>query len=417
MLRTIALSTLLTAAVGACYYLAARLGLLLQVQPENIAVFWPASGVAVGTLLALGPRSGLPVAVAVMVSTGAANLLHGASPATAIAFGLCNTLECLLVAALLERFIGAPFRIDSLVNLAGFIAASLAATALAALGAALALQWLVGVDRALLSLWGIWLESDLLGIITVAPLLVGIASAVQDRYRIRRSIEGVLILLLIAAASWHVYGDNSAKLTWSTATPGALLLPLLLWVAARCHLVFSAAGSFIIAIVIVWNVSHGLGHLGNAAVPLGERVEAAQVAILTMALSAIALAALMAQQRRAENALRASEQRLRIASAAAGQGVFEWFLDEDRGVWDNDRMYALLDRAPADGPVNGAEFLASYVHPDDKSRVAAVVESARRTGSINFECRVRLPSGEERHLQISGAATPQANGTFCRRRR
>lgn len=410
MLRAIMHSTLLTAAVVAGYYLAARLGLLLQVQPENIAVFWPASGVAVGTLLALGPRSRIPVAAAVLIATAAANLLHGASAGTAVAFGLCNTLECLLAAVLIERLIGSPFRIDSLLNLAGFVAAALASTALAAFGAALALQWLAGVDRGLLALWGIWLESDLLGIIAVAPLFVGIASAAQDRFRIRRPIEGAIVLLLIAAASWHVYGDNSAKLTWSTATPGAFLLPLLLWVAARCHLVFSAAGSFIIAIVIVWNVTHGVGHLGNAMVPLGERVVAAQVAMLTMSLSAIALAALLSQQRRVETALRASEQRLRVASSAAGQGVFEWFPFEDRAVFENDRMFALLGRTSDDGPITAADFLANYVHPEDRTAAQAALEEARRTGGLSLECRVLIPTGEERYIEINGAAMAHDSG-------
>src|SRR5262245_51810773 len=47
---------LIVLAVGTCiaYSLAARLSLILQTQPDGVAVFWPAAGVSSGTLIALG---------------------------------------------------------------------------------------------------------------------------------------------------------------------------------------------------------------------------------------------------------------------------------------------------------------------------------------------------------------------------
>ena len=43
----------LTVAVGVAYFLAARLSLSLMTQP-GVAVFWPAAGVASGTVIAFG---------------------------------------------------------------------------------------------------------------------------------------------------------------------------------------------------------------------------------------------------------------------------------------------------------------------------------------------------------------------------
>src|SRR6185503_898802 len=51
------------------YFLGARLGLVLLTELEGVAVFWPASGVAAGILIALGPRARAPVATGVMVAT------------------------------------------------------------------------------------------------------------------------------------------------------------------------------------------------------------------------------------------------------------------------------------------------------------------------------------------------------------
>src|SRR5215510_8856707 len=53
----------LAAAIGVAYFLAARLSLLLQTEPDGVAVFWPAAGVSSGILIALGRDTRWPVAV------------------------------------------------------------------------------------------------------------------------------------------------------------------------------------------------------------------------------------------------------------------------------------------------------------------------------------------------------------------
>ena len=48
----------LAAAVAVGYFLAARLGLALLTTPDGVAVFWPAAGLAAGTMIALGQCHG-----------------------------------------------------------------------------------------------------------------------------------------------------------------------------------------------------------------------------------------------------------------------------------------------------------------------------------------------------------------------
>src|SRR5215470_3344337 len=90
---------------GVAYFLAARLSFVLRVEP-GVAVFWPAAGIAVGALIALGPRARLPVAAAVVVGTVACNVLIGRSPWLAIAFGCINAGLSLFTAWLLEYWFG-----------------------------------------------------------------------------------------------------------------------------------------------------------------------------------------------------------------------------------------------------------------------------------------------------------------------
>jgi integral membrane sensor domain MASE1 len=60
--------------VGCVYILSARMSLAL-LTPDGVAVFWPAAGVAAGTLIAFGPSARWAVAAGTMVATIVANLL------------------------------------------------------------------------------------------------------------------------------------------------------------------------------------------------------------------------------------------------------------------------------------------------------------------------------------------------------
>src|SRR4051795_6265949 len=103
----------LAAAIGIIYFLAARLSLALISRPDGVAVFWPAAGVSSGVLIGLGLVAGLPVIAGTMMATIAANLLGDRNIWSALVFALCNAGEPVIVALLIQRFSGSPFRLDS----------------------------------------------------------------------------------------------------------------------------------------------------------------------------------------------------------------------------------------------------------------------------------------------------------------
>src|SRR5579883_2352076 len=72
--------------------------------------------------------------------------------------------------------------------------------------------------------------------------------------------------------------------------------------------------------------------------------------------------------RRAEMALRMSEQRLRLAQEAAGLGAWEYDFVTGRSVW-SDQFRALVGLTP-ETPASLASLL-SRIHPDDRGRVKA----------------------------------------------
>src|SRR5262249_1098336 len=85
----------LAASVAILYFVSARLSLALLTDPGDVAVFWPASGVSAGTLIALGRWARWPVVAGTIIATVAANLLGDRNFMSASVFGLANAGEAL----------------------------------------------------------------------------------------------------------------------------------------------------------------------------------------------------------------------------------------------------------------------------------------------------------------------------------
>ena len=96
-------------------------------------------------------------------------------------------------------------------------------------------------------------------------------------------------------------------------------------------------------------------------------------------------------RKRAEDALRESEERLALAADSAEAGL--WTLDHSTGVfWATDRARALFGFSP-DEVITMERFQAS-VHPDDWGLVRETMARSARTGEpIDVDYRIILPEG------------------------
>jgi PAS domain S-box-containing protein len=109
------------------------------------------------------------------------------------------------------------------------------------------------------------------------------------------------------------------------------------------------------------------------------------------------------ERKRAEEALRESEARLRIATNGAALGVFEWDIRTDQTIWVNDRMYEIFGHARADGILTRRQFVERYLHADDVSAFEAALKTALRSGeNFHLVCRIRQKNGSRRWLQLDG---------------
>jgi len=302
-------SLALAVTVGMVYFVAARLSLSLLTKPEGVAVFWPAAGVSAGVLIALGPKARWPVVAGTMAATIAANLSGDRNLSSAFLFALCNAGEAVLTAWLIEHYLGADLRLSRLRNVLGLTAAAIIGTAVSGVGGALTFKLFHSTTTPILTTWQHWFASDGLGIITVAPLLIELASASRDRPPLNELVEGALTVAVLALVSGLAIFLRSDLL--ANVGPVAVLFAPLLWLAARCRPVFAAAAAFIVSLSIVWTTTFGIGYFGNPDLSMDQRVIAAQLSILLVTLGASVLAALFAEvrdkRRLAEAALRASE--------------------------------------------------------------------------------------------------------------
>jgi signal transduction histidine kinase len=282
-------------ALGIAYFMSARLSLYFLTKPDGVAVFWPAAGVSTGVLISIGPRARLPVIAGTMAATVAANLLGDRNIWSTIVFALSNAIEAMVMAALIERYFDQPFSLDKLRNVVGLLAAAIVATAISGIVGTLGFRLFHGSPTSFLTVWHHWFLSDAIGIVTVAPLLIGLFAALRDPPPPNEISEGAAMLVLLVIASGIIV--LLPREPWMAVLPAGLFFPLLLWVTARCRPVFAAAAAFVVTLMLVWTTTFGIGILGDPTIPVTERIIVAQASILTASFCALVLAALFAERK------------------------------------------------------------------------------------------------------------------------
>jgi len=238
----------------------------------------------------------------------------------------------------------------------------------------------------MLTTWQHWFASDLIGIISVAPLMIGLTAAIRQPPPRSELIEGAVALLALALMT--AIAISLPWGAWETVMPVALLFPMLLWVAARCQPVFTAAAAFLVSITIVVTAVFNLGHFGDPGVSYAD--QQAQAAILFVAVGGFVLAALFAERRESEARLaranmlleRERDDKLMSAQAIAGAIAHEV-------------------RQPLTGIMLNASAALRWLgrNPPDHDRVQAALDGIKsnsyRTSEVFDAMRTLFRKGDE----------------------
>jgi signal transduction histidine kinase/integral membrane sensor domain MASE1/ActR/RegA family two-component response regulator len=285
--------------LGTIVYIAsAKLGLSLAPDvAKQVSPVWPPTGIALAAVLLLGYRIWPAIALGAFVANATADESIG----TAFLIGIGNTLEAVLGALLLRRFVGIGQSLERLKDVIG----------LAVLGAGIAtlVSATIGVTSLCLAdgrwgrfgeLWRVWWLGDAVGALVVTPPLLIWAGWRKLRWRSGWPVEAGTLLIIAVTVSLIVFAG------WPMVTTDHPLefaiFPIVIWAALRFGPPGTSAAVLLISAVAIWGTVHDRGPF--ATVPVHEGLVLLQIFLGVVAVTGMVLAAATserdtAQRRRA----------------------------------------------------------------------------------------------------------------------
>ncbi|TML79834.1 MAG: GAF domain-containing protein [Actinobacteria bacterium] len=278
--------------VAAAYFGSAKLGLALAYTQGNVTAVWPPTGIALGALVIWGYRFWPGVALGALLANGTTDV----SVLTTLGITVGNTLEALTGAALLARFDFRP-SLDRVRDVFVLVvcAAVLSTTVSATIGnTSLLLGGEIPADR-FGFFWRLWWLGDMGGDLLVAPVLMLLASRRGWLELVRsRRLEAAALVGLVVAVS---------VLSLTPTTPLAFLaFPGLVVAALRFRQIGAAVASLAVASVAVWITARGGGPFARGS--RDENLLESQLFCGVGALTALLLAAVLSERKRAEDTQR-----------------------------------------------------------------------------------------------------------------
>jgi len=113
--------------------------------------------------------------------------------------------------------------------------------------------------------------------------------------------------------------------------------------------------------------------------------------------------------------LDALHERVDNAQQLAGMGDYDWHIPTDTNRW-SDQLYRIYGHEPQSFNASYEKFL-ELIHPDDRTRISAIHQSAYATGEpYQMIERIVRPDGEVRYLSSNGQVLFDATGSPVRMR-
>ncbi len=296
------------ALLGAGYWLTVWAGMRLAAEARGALTVWPASGVALGTLLIVERRLWRRVLAAMFAAQTGGYWLLGLPLWESAGFSFFNALEALLCAWMLTRFFRPSFVFQRAAEVIGlFAAVALSAASVSALQAAFALA----SPQLFVAAWIVRWMANGLGMLIMAPLVALWDSAslkeyvLTDKKRLWELALFFLILISFALPLFGVFTQAEKPLLRNY-----MLFPLLIWAAFRFNTRDLLDSLFAYSAVAVWNTQRGFGVFSFPLEAQMENFPSLQIYLSVVLFSGLLISAMVNERKNVERALRESRNLL-----------------------------------------------------------------------------------------------------------
>jgi integral membrane sensor domain MASE1 len=317
------------------YYVSARIGVVLSVMPEGMAILWPPNGVLLAYFLRFGPRSFLPFGVLAVLAEIAVDVPKY-RVADALLFGLINVGEVTIASWLLARAKFNPW-FSQVGDLAKFVvAAPVTGAFIGAVFGAVVFSRMPESATVYLQYLRIWWFGDALGLMILTPLLLIVwhrpglhRDLPAFRPRDALVVSGALAMLgvLLAARDGMLVGVHVGPV---------LLLPFAIAVGVRFGPPAAAVTVCAITVFILTLTTQGRNPFGREAP--ADAVIHAQEFIFVLSVMTMGLAALTSRVRASQAELERANHELRRRAEALFESNRELELAKGQVVAFNDAL-------------------------------------------------------------------------------
>ncbi len=288
-------STLVEIAMLAIAYgTAANVGLALDAVSGFASLVWPASGIALAALYIRGPILWPGVWLGAMV----ANYISGAPSLAAAGIATGNTLEA-VVALYALRFVDFDPAIKRVRDAIALIVVAAMGSTIVAASIGVFTLYLAGIvpSVGVIPTWRAWWIGDMIGDLTVAPMILVWSRTLGHRGQKKRLFESV-VLGLTAASTVSLVFSPQFQTTIEGFSGLYLVFPVLIWAAVRFGPRGAVSTGFIVSAIAVIATVGGTGPFINDK--LSQSLLALQMFVAVQAATFLVLGASMGERREAE---------------------------------------------------------------------------------------------------------------------
>lgn len=397
---------------AALYFLGAEAAFLIGTLSDRIfAPFWPPNIVLFCALLLAPPRLWWLYLLVVFPAHVVVELGVGMpAPQLLVAFATnCAVAVCNAAAA---RYLLGPLPwFDSLSKALLYVAiTAVASPALVALGGAFVPILGGGSVYHYWTFWAQWCLSNTVSILALGPVVLtwlGDRNGPAAHLSSKAIVEGALLsagLFLVCA-----FAFESGKGAVADGLLPAILylpLPLILWSAIRFGARGASGAILVVAVALLWRTLNGPNPFSGETPE--ESVFAIQAFLIGLSIPVLLLGTAIEETRRAEQAVRKSEESMAFAAVAADLCLWHFNYRSDQ-FWITEHGRQMFDLA-LDEPVT-KQSIIDAIHPHDQPAARSAMRSVALSDRlIDTEFRIVRRDGSIRWVRARARADRNEHG-------